>query len=124
MRSYYIAIQCAMDCACCAELELHSLTVGDASICHALQARPRCKSATVQVCHSTVSTRTRPMVVKCPPTIHVCRKMSVCMRKIGALALLIPYFDPASIPSQRLWRRNFGWVRDVHSSAHSAVMDS
>ena len=41
MRSYYIAIQCAMDCACCAELELHSLTVGDASICHALQALHR-----------------------------------------------------------------------------------
>ncbi len=74
--------------------------------------------ATMQVCHFTISTRIRPMVVGCPSTIHVCRKMSVCMRETGALALLIPYFDPAYIPkglprpSQRL--------RDAHSSRHSA----
>lgn len=52
--------------------------------------------------------------------------MSVRMREIGALTLLILYFDPASIPqglsraSQRLWRQNFGYPRDVHSSGHSA----
>ena len=69
IASYYVAMRCA-------ELEL---TVGDA-------------------CHFTVFTRTRPMVVGRPPTIHVWRKMSVCIRQIEALALLIPYFDPASIP--------------------------
>ncbi len=36
MRSYYIV----MDCAYCAELELHNLTVGDASISHPFQTRP------------------------------------------------------------------------------------
>ena len=33
MRSYYIAMRCT-------ELELHSLTVGDASSSHPLQTRP------------------------------------------------------------------------------------
>ena len=75
---------------------------------------PSSDSATMRVCHFTLSTRTRPIVVECPSTIHDRRKMSVCMRIIEAMALLIPYFDPASIPkglprpSQRLWHRNFG----------------